>query len=81
MADRREPVTIAEAAQRLHKPQPIIRVWASRHSARKLAKTGKTVWYDFADLATIEAFLYRRERVPQTPELRDAYRAELRNAA
>lgn len=81
VADRRDPVTIAQAAQRLRKPEPSVRVWASRHQARKLAKTGKTVWYDFNDLATIEAFLYRRERVPATPELRDAYRARLRVAA
>lgn len=81
MVESRDPVTIAQAAERLHKPEPIVRVWASRHHARKLAKTGKTVWYDFNDLSTIEAFLYRGERVPKTPEQRDEHRLQLANAA
>ncbi|TMS00160.1 MerR family transcriptional regulator [Nonomuraea basaltis] len=76
-----DPVTIAVAAERLEVPQPTLRVWASRHNARKLARTGKTVWYDYNDLATIEAHLHLGKRVPITPELRDAYRAQLRAAA
>jgi hypothetical protein len=39
------------------------------------------VYWDFNDLSTIEAFLFRGESVPKTPELRDAHRVELSNAA
>jgi hypothetical protein len=78
MHEVRDAVTIAQAAERLQHPEPTVRVWASRHRARKLLKTGKIVWFDYADLATIEACLHRREPVPKTPEARDELRENLR---
>lgn len=72
---KREPITIAEAAARLGKPAPTLRVWASRHHARKLLKRGKTVWYDWLDLATIVRQLHLGEPVPAAPEDRDEIRA------
>jgi len=77
---QRDPVTIAEAAARLHRPEPTVRVWASRHHARRLLKLGKTVYYDYADLATIEGCRHRGEPVPKTPEARDELRAALRES-
>ncbi|SEN85425.1 hypothetical protein [Nonomuraea pusilla] len=76
-----ERITIAQAAQRLAIPEPTVRVWASRHHARKLLKLGKTAWYDWLDLATIARQLRRGEKVPPTAEERDLLRASLRPAA
>jgi hypothetical protein len=70
-----ERITIAQAAARLGQPEPTVRVWASRHHARKLLKLGKTAWYDWLDIATIARCLHRGERVPATPEERDKIRA------
>ena len=82
MQDPRDPVTIAQAAQRLDRPEATLRVWASRHHARKIPfKPGKTAWYDYNDLAAIDGYLYRGERVPPTPEERDGLRAQRRAAA
>ena len=79
--DKLDPVTIAQAAELLGHPAPTVRVWASRHHARKIPfRPGKTAWYDYRDLATIEACLFRKERVPATPEERDALRAARRRA-
>ncbi len=76
-----ERITIADAAGRLGIPEPTVRVWASRHHARKLLKLGKTAWYDWPDLATIARQLRRGEKVPATPEERDRLRASLKPAA
>jgi hypothetical protein len=81
MPQKRDPATIAEAAERLRHPEPTVRVWASRHRARRLLKVGKTVWYDYVDLATIEGCLHRGVRVPKTPEARDLLRASYLTAA
>lgn len=81
MPDRPERITIADAATRLGIPEPTVRVWASRHHARKILKLGKTAWYDWLDLATIARQLRRSERVPATPEERDELRASLSAAA
>lgn len=81
MTDRPERITIADAARRLGRPEPTVRVWASRHHARKLLKLGKTAWYDWLDLATIGRCLHLGEPVPATPELRDELRESLRSAA
>jgi len=79
--EKREPVTIAQAAERLGKPEPTVRVWASRHHARKLPKLGKTAWYDWHDLKTIARQLNLGLAVPATPEERDEIRARVRSAA
>ncbi|MER5420354.1 hypothetical protein [Streptosporangium roseum] len=78
--DRPERITIADAAARLRKPEATVRVWASRHHARKLLKLGKTAWYDWRDLATIDRQLRLGLKVPPTPEERDEIRASLRAA-
>ncbi|MFI7643725.1 hypothetical protein [Nonomuraea sp. NPDC049400] len=76
----RDPVAIAVAAERLQVPEGRIRVWGTRYRARK-AKVNGVVYWDYNDLSTIEAFVYRGEPVPKTPELRDAHRVQLQNAA
>lgn len=82
---RPQPITLKEAAAHFGRSWSSVRDWPSRYNARRLTIPqilGKRhVYYDFADLSTIDGFLHRRERVPATPELRDAHRARLRNAA
>lgn len=82
---RAEPITLKEAAAHFGRPWSSLRDWPSRYNARRLMTPRllgrRTVFYDFADLSTIDAHLFRGDPVPATPELRDAYRAELRNAA
>lgn len=77
---QREPVAIAVAAERLQVPEGRIRVWGTRYKARK-AKVNGVVYWDFNDLSTIEALIFRGEPVPKTPELRDAHRVQLSEAA
>lgn len=71
----REPITIADAATRLRKPEPLVRCWAARYHARKLIKLGKTAYYDWLDLATIGRQLHVGEKVPATADERDSLRA------
>lgn len=73
-----EPITAAEAGQRLHRDPATIRTWGSRHSARKLGRVERCTYYDWNDLATIDGCMRRGEPVPATPEERDQLRAELR---
>ncbi len=83
MQENREPVTIAEAAVRLAKLERTVRTWASRYHARKLPKftPGRTVYYDWHDLATIARQIHVGEPVPATPRERDEIRARFRPAA
>ncbi|MFI6801522.1 hypothetical protein [Streptosporangium canum] len=73
--DKPERITIADAAARFRKPEATVRVWASRHHARKLLKRGKTARYGWRDLATIARRLHPGDPVPATPEERDEIRA------
>ncbi|WP_424533665.1 hypothetical protein ACOZ38_25350 [Sphaerisporangium viridialbum] len=75
------PATAKTAAARLGREVVTIRQWARRYDARKLGRAGREVVYDFEDLATIEACLWRGEVVPESAELRDALRARLAAAA
>ncbi|MFC6080951.1 hypothetical protein [Sphaerisporangium aureirubrum] len=74
---RREPITIPVAATKLGRPEPTLRVLASRHNARKLRKVGKTAWYDWHDLKTIVRQLDLGLPVPKTPDERDQLREQL----
>jgi len=82
---RQEPITLKEAAAHFGRSWSAVRDWPSRYNARRLtipkALGKRHVYYDFADLSTIDAHLFRGEPVPKTPELRDAYRARFQNAA
>lgn len=78
---RPEPVSLFAAAERLGKPRNTVGVWAHRYHARKLGKVDREVFYDYADLATIDACIHRGEPVPKTPEARDQLRASYRTAA
>jgi hypothetical protein len=81
---RAEPITLKAAAEHFGRSWSSLRDWPSRYNARRLTtprSLGRSVYYDLVDLSTIDAFLYRGEPVPATPELRDAYRAQLRDAA
>lgn len=71
----RNPVTIDVAADKLNVPINRIRVWGTRYKARK-ARWNGVVYWDLNDLSTIDAFLFRGEKVPETPEARDAHRAQ-----
>jgi hypothetical protein len=77
MRQRREPITIDQAAGRLHRLPRTVRTWASRYHARHLRKVGKTSYYDWLDLSTIARQLHLGEPVPATPEERDEIRAQL----
>lgn len=80
--DHPEPITIAQAAERLGKWERTVRTWASRYHARKLPfKTGKTAWYDWHDLKTIARQIGVGEPVPATPEERDRLRVNRRRTA
>lgn len=79
--DKPEPITVGEAAGRLGIPVPRLRVWMTRHRARRLGKVGKTVYYDFWDLSTIDAMKNLGVKVLPTPEARDEWRAKSREAA
>jgi hypothetical protein len=70
-----EPITAEGAAQRLRRSRVTIRQWGRRYSARKLGRPGRAVYYDYNDLATIDACIHRGETVPATPEGRDQIRA------
>jgi len=77
-----EPVTIAQAAERLGRLERTVRTWASRYHARKAPfKAGKTAWYDWHDLKTIARQIRVGEAVPATPEERDELRARRRATA
>lgn len=64
-----------------------IRQWARRYAARQydprqLGVTGERAkYYDYADLATIDACIHRGEQVPATPEARDLLRERYKSAA
>ncbi|MEV5589376.1 hypothetical protein AB0L05_27770 [Nonomuraea pusilla] len=73
-----EPVTATAAAARLGKQPATIRKWAQRYGARQLGTQERRVYYCYADLATIDGCITRREPVPDTPEERDQLRAALR---
>ena len=76
----REPITIADAATKLGRPERTVRTWASRYRARRLdesRKVGRTAWYDWNDLSMIGRCLHLGESVPATPEERDELRASL----
>lgn len=75
-----EPVTAQAAAARLGKRPGTIRQWARRYNALQLGTVDRAVFYEYADLATIDGFIHRGEPVPATPELRAEYRAQLRAA-
>ena len=80
---QKEPITIAEAAERLSRPTRTVRTWASRYRARRLlvlGQVGSHAWYDWHDLKTIARQLNLGEKVPPTPEERDRLRASLRAA-
>lgn len=76
-----EPVTAQQAASRLHRQPVTIRQWGRRYQARQLGTVDRCSYYDFADLATIDACLHRGQRVPATPEERDRLRDSYRSAA
>lgn len=80
MRERPEPVTAAEAAQRLRVPVGRVYVWVNRYNARK-TRLGKTAWYDWHDLKTIARQLHVGEPVPKTPQERDEIRARFARAA
>ncbi|MBF8186341.1 hypothetical protein ITP53_11385 [Nonomuraea sp. K274] len=72
-----EPITLADAAERLDVNRSTLGVWAHRYRARRLLRTGRSAYYDFWDLAAIELCLRTGRRVPTTAHERD----ELRQAA
>ncbi|MEU9887992.1 hypothetical protein [Sphaerisporangium sp. NPDC051011] len=77
---RPDPVSVTEAATRLHREPHTIYSWATRYGVRRWGDRRATL-YDFADLATIEACINKGIEVPTTPEARDALRASYASAA
>jgi hypothetical protein len=74
---RIQPSTIPDAAEVLGVRCETVRVWASRHKARKVGNVGKTAYYDFADLSMIKWYIDREMRVPKDPLERDAMRLRI----
>jgi hypothetical protein len=70
-----DPVTATEAAERLDRAPSTVRCWAFRFNARKLGRHGRSVYYDFLDLAVIERELSHGHPVPATPEERAVIRS------
>ncbi|MEU8199533.1 MerR family transcriptional regulator [Microbispora amethystogenes] len=69
-----EPLTASQVANRLRVPVSRVYVWAHRYQARK-ARRGRTVYYDWHDLKTIERCIRLGQPVPETPQERDQLRA------
>lgn len=73
-----EPITAKNAGARLRRDAATIRKWGTRYQARKLGRDGREVYYDYADLATIDGCMSRGEDIPATAEARDRLREQLR---
>lgn len=71
------PSTLPDAAAKLQVRCGTLRVWASRHKARKVGNVGKVAYYDLADLAMIKWYLNREMRVPKDPQERDLMRLQI----
>lgn len=69
-----EPVTAAQAAERLGRASATIRSWAVRYGARQLRKVGKRVYYDMRDLRVIEREILHGHPVSATWQERAAIR-------
>lgn len=75
MFDRDDPpdlVTAAQAAVWLRKKPATIRKWVQRYKALQHGRHERAVYYDYADLAAIEACIHLGKPVPPTPEERQA---------
>lgn len=70
-----EPVTLADAAERLDTPRNTIGVWVHRYGVRRLGAAGRRVLVDFWDLAAIDWCLRSGRQVPPTPAERAGLRA------
>lgn len=64
------PVTAAEAAGRLDRSVGTVYSWVTRHSARRLKRINRKMYYDFNDLKVIEREIRHGHEVPPTPEAR-----------
>lgn len=73
-----DPITAQAAAHLLGRQPVTIRQWARRYHARQLGTVDRAVYYDYNDLAAIDGYLHRAERVPATPDLRDTAREQRR---
>lgn len=71
---RPEPVTLADAAERLDVPRSTLGVWVHRYAGRRLGAVGRRALYDFWDLAAMEVCLRTGRPVPPTPADRAALR-------
>lgn len=76
-----EPIRLRDAAQRLGRPWSTVRDWPSRYNARLIGRIGRHAFYDYWDLATIDALKNLGLPIPPTPEERDTWRAEQRRLA
>src|SRR5690606_23682679 len=62
-------------------PSSTVRAWPSRYNARLIGRIGRPAFYDYWDLATIDALKNLGLPIPPTPEERDTWRAEQRRLA
>ena len=72
--DEPQPITAADAAERLRLKPATIRSWAHRYGARKHGTYKRQTVYDWPDLATIDYCIHAGRRVPATAEERDKLR-------
>lgn len=70
------PISAIDAGKRFGVASSTIRQWACRYNARRLGSVGQRVYYDFADLATIDLLIRRQLPIPTDPRERDRIRLE-----
>lgn len=68
------PISATAAAKKLGIARNTVCTWGARYNARKVGAVGSTVYYDFADLMTINDLLKAHTKVPRSPEERDRIR-------
>lgn len=80
--DGPEAVTAVWAAKQLGRSPVTVRYWVTHYQARRLGKVGRTMYYDFADLALIKREIDHGHPVPATWQERAAMpvRCPLRDA-
>ncbi len=59
-----QPVTAEEGARRLGLSKGTIQSWVTRYGARRLGTVGRRMYYDFNDLAVIDAAIDAGRPVP-----------------
>lgn len=74
-----EPVTAAQAAQRLERARGTIGAWVTRYQVLSVGTVNGTSYYDYVDLAIIEREIRLHRPVPDTWVARRELRVKTSN--